>query len=269
MKQGHTKIEFRRIELTLGNCREELRDIPTLADSLRKNGLIQDMTVRHIKISGTSKPHVLWDGRKVFDRYELVAGNRRHAAISLIRETDPTAFDEVSVKLFYGTPEDAFFAQLAENVERANLAPMDLANAIKRLVDLGNTQREIAERMSRTQAWVSRLYAVRTKCTADVHRAIRAGQVSLDVAGDLATLDDAGQAAALATYLEAGAAPETKREARAGVKRAANRVVRVGLRDLRAAIDAADVSRSSKAAVVAQTLRWALGEGELPIRVAK
>lgn len=262
-----SKVEFDRIELGMGNCREELRGIAELAADIRERGLLQPLVVRHIRISGGSKPHKLADGRSVYDRYVLVAGHRRHAAIALIRETDADAFADVPVTLFRGNEDDALFAQIAENVTREDLSASDLINAIKRLADLGHSQGVIAKRLSKTQAWVSRLLAVRNNCAEPVLRAVRAGKVSLEMAGDLAKLDNDAQTAALDAYVASGATPETKREARAGVRKAANR--RVGAKDLRAHVEIAEASRSAHGPVIAKVLRWALGDGPFPLAGGK
>ena len=117
-----SRVEFSRIEVgVLGNVRFKLRKIPELVEDIRQRGLLENLVVWHKRAK--REPFKLPDGREVWDRYILIAGHRRHEAIRIIREEDPSAFDNVPVTLFEGNEIDARYAMLAENLGRDDLTP--------------------------------------------------------------------------------------------------------------------------------------------------
>lgn len=225
-------IDFDRIEVgVLGNCRTVLRGIPELAADIEERGLLQNLVVWHQRIKSRA-PHVLPDGREVWDRYILLAGNRRHAAISHLRESDPSAFARIPVALFVGNEDDALFAQLAENLQREDLTPLDVAGAILSMKHRGHSQKTIAQRLGRSSAYVSRLVKVRTSCAAPVLEALGDGKIPLEVAVGFADLEEPRQVKALERYL-AKLATGDKAGARAGAQRDAGKPRRVSPKVIR------------------------------------
>lgn len=109
-----------------------------LADSIRRYGILQPLTVRLICVDGgTSK-------------FELVAGERRFRAAKLLGMT--------SVPCIMITADDKRSAELAliENLLREDLNMFETARAIRKLIDnFKLTQEEVAKRLSMSQSAVA------------------------------------------------------------------------------------------------------------------
>jgi ParB family transcriptional regulator, chromosome partitioning protein len=254
-------VPFERIELTLGNCREKLKNIQALAADIKERGLLQPLVVLHRHYGG-GRAYELEDGTRVYDRYQLVAGHRRHAALALIREEDPDAFAKVPVTLFAGTETDALMAQIAENVAREELTPIELASAIHRLRAKDVPVETIASRLARSREWVRQLLKLREACAEEVQAAVSAGELPVTTALELAALEPAKQLEALADHRRAGSATE-KRAVRASVARAAGKASRPSVADIRAKIEWLDgESKSKHAPAVRKALAWVLGDAE-------
>lgn len=107
--------------------------IKTLADSIAQNGLLQPLSVRR-----TGK------------NYELIAGERRLRALTLLGESyAPCIVVEVD------TQESAVLA-IIENIQRRNLNIFEEAAAIETLISsLSLTQGQVAEKLSLSQSAVA------------------------------------------------------------------------------------------------------------------
>jgi ParB family chromosome partitioning protein len=133
-------------------------DLQTLADSIKTHGILQPILLR-----------ALTDGT---GRYEIVAGERRWRAAQLVGlHSVPAlvrAFDDL------GTLEVA----IVENVQRANLNPIEEAQAFQQLSErFGRTQQAIAETIGKSRAHVAntmRLLAL----PEEVKELIRSGELS-------------------------------------------------------------------------------------------
>ena len=105
------------------------RELLSLAESIKRNGLIQPVTV---KKSGGS--------------YVLIAGERRLRAMKMLGETEIPA-------IILDPDDDASMVMtLSENIHRANLDPFETAEAVKAIMEKQNiTQDEAAKRLSMSQ----------------------------------------------------------------------------------------------------------------------
>lgn len=262
-----SRVEFDRIEVgVLGNCREKLTKIDELAADIRENGLLQPLLVWHKRMR--REPHVLEDGREVWDRYILIAGNRRHAAIARIRDDEPGAFDSVPVTLKTGNEDDALFAQIAENLQREDLTPVELANAIYKMRQRGHTQAAIASKLAKSQGWVSRLLKLRERAIPELLKAVGDGDVPLETALALCDLDDKAQAKALARFREKRKTSGA-RDANRDAKSNAGRPQRRSIAELRSRAEvlesaAAKASPTDPRRVALAILAWVQGTGEWP-----
>jgi ParB family transcriptional regulator, chromosome partitioning protein len=99
-----------------------------LADSIRVNGLLQPITVR---------PR----GR----RFEIVAGERRWRAHGLLVKQGHKRFAEITCNVVAMDDGERDIAAIIENLQREDIAPIEEANAFKRLVDRGMTAEDIAK----------------------------------------------------------------------------------------------------------------------------
>jgi len=101
-------------------------ELERLASSIRQHGLLQPVVVR--------KAHP-----GAAQRYELVVGERRWRASKRAgRETIPATIQDV-------TPSALLRLALVENVQRADLNPMELAHAFQALIASGASQEEVGE----------------------------------------------------------------------------------------------------------------------------
>lgn len=108
--------------------------IAALADSIRRYGIIQPLTVRPLA-----------DGK-----YELIAGERRLRAASLLGMTD------VPCVLLEASEEESAALAIIENLQRENLNMFEQASAISSLIRIYSlTQDEIAARLSVSQSFVA------------------------------------------------------------------------------------------------------------------
>jgi ParB family chromosome partitioning protein len=113
-----------------------------LAASIKSQGLLQPLVVRH-------KP-----GER--DAYVVVAGERRMRAARL------AGLAEVPCMILAGDSlREARLAQLAENMQREDLTPMEEARAVVALAEVeGLMQEELATRLGKSPTYISRIFAV-------------------------------------------------------------------------------------------------------------
>jgi len=142
-----------------------------LAESIKKQGLIQPLVVREISTG----------------RYEIIAGERRWRACQMIGMTD------VPVVIRQVDDETAMALALIENLQREDLNAMDQARAMQRLTDEFNlTHQQIAELLSKSRTAVSN-YLRLLNLTVDVRRMLEHGDLDMGHARSLLMLDDLQQ----------------------------------------------------------------------------
>lgn len=102
-----------------------------LAASIKENGLIQPITVR-------SMP----DGR-----YMIVAGERRY------RAHVQAGLDMIAANVITINNEQRDVLAIVENLQRADITPLEEARAFQRMLDQGWTVNELAQRLGLKQPW--------------------------------------------------------------------------------------------------------------------
>ncbi|HVB76442.1 MAG TPA: ParB/RepB/Spo0J family partition protein [Candidatus Nitrosotalea sp.] len=147
-----------------------------LADSIRVHGLLQPVLVRRRERG-----------------YELIAGERRWRAArmaglaripAIVRGSDPEDAREGSDE------RQALILGLIENLQRADLDPIEQARGIRRLIDrFGLTHDEAARRLGKHRVAVTQALSLLTAAPAVVS-ATSNGAISAGHARVLATLDD-------------------------------------------------------------------------------
>jgi len=111
-----------------------------LANSIREVGLIQPLIVRQVP----------GDGPADAPRYQLITGERRWRAAQL------AGLEQVDVIVKDVSPQEMLELALVENIQRADLNPLEEANAYQQLVDeFGLTQDRVAERVGRSRVSVA------------------------------------------------------------------------------------------------------------------
>lgn len=117
------------------NERKSLRNMDEMVASVKAHGIIEPITAT-----------ALADGR-----YQIVTGHRRYRAARLARLSQ--------VEILIRPPEDdqqRRIKSLISNLQRENVAPLELAAALRALIaEAGLTQDEVARHLGKNKAWVS------------------------------------------------------------------------------------------------------------------
>ena len=138
-----------------------------LAKSIRQHGIIQPLVLR-----------------KIGNKYEIIAGERRYKASYIAGLTKVPA-----VIIDLNDNESAEVA-IVENIQRKNLSPIEEAKSYKKLLDRGYlTQDELASRMGKTQGAISNKLRL-LNLTQDVQDALLNNQISERHARSLLRLEN-------------------------------------------------------------------------------
>ena len=146
-----------------------------LADSIRQLGLIQPPIVQQVQAS---------DGLVSAPRYQLITGERRWRAARL------AGLQHVDVIVKEATPQEMLELALVENIQRADLNPLEEAQAYQQLADeFGLTQERIAERVGRSRVSVANTMRL-LRLPQEVKEALLAARISEGHARALLMLDE-------------------------------------------------------------------------------
>ncbi len=144
---GESPIERPRSQrkLPIGSLRPNARnprrvfssaELDELAASLRERGIIQPIVVRPL--------------RDAPDGYEIIAGERRW------RAAQRAGLHEVPIVVIEATDAEALQLAIIENVQRADLNPLEEAQGYRALIDeFGNTQEDIARIVGKSRSYVA------------------------------------------------------------------------------------------------------------------
>ena len=176
-EEGLREISLDEIIPDGTNARRE-GDLGELMQSITEHGLIQPITVRPVICNGS-------------ECYQIVAGHRRFAAVArLARGSIRAIVREL-------TDEQALEVQLVENLQRADVHPLDEAEGFERLArSPGYDNVRIAERIGRSVAYVSDRLAL-LRLVKEARRAFRDGAFTTGHAVLLSRLAPEQQRAAL------------------------------------------------------------------------
>lgn len=163
------------VDMPLGKIREpahQLREridpeaLGQLADSIAAEGLHQPIGVR---------------GPDAENVYEIVWGHRRYLAHKLLQRPTITA-------RVFPQDYDPLLAAVSENLNRAQLNPVEEANAVSMFIDRGYPRAEIARLFRRSPVWVEQRIAL-LQLPPDLLAAISEHGLPLAVAAQLADVD--------------------------------------------------------------------------------
>jgi len=145
--------------------------LQTLAASIKSQGIMQPILVRHIDD----------------EKYEIIAGERRWRASQI------AGLEEVPVLVREIADEAALAMALIENIQRENLNPLEEAQGIKRLIDeFEMTHEKAAAAVGRSRVAVSNLLRLLTLC-APVQDMLMYGKLDMGHARALIGLSGAQQ----------------------------------------------------------------------------
>ncbi|MCR4408224.1 MAG: ParB/RepB/Spo0J family partition protein [Anaerolineae bacterium] len=156
-----------------------------LAASIREHGLIQPLIVSST-VPGTADAP-----------YQLIAGERRLEAARL------AGLSTVPVIVKEATPQQMLALALVENIQRADLNPLEEASAYRQLMDeFGMTQEQVAEQVGKSRVAVANTVRL-LRLPAAVKSALADGQISEGHARALLGLDhEEAQLRALKTVVK-------------------------------------------------------------------
>jgi ParB family transcriptional regulator, chromosome partitioning protein len=118
-------------------------ELDELAASLRERGIIQPIVVRPI--------------RGVADSYEIIAGERRW------RAAQRAGLHEVPVVVIEATDVEALQLAIIENVQRADLNPLEEAEGYRALIrDFSYSQDDVARTVGKSRSHVANLLRLQT-----------------------------------------------------------------------------------------------------------
>ncbi|MBS7696933.1 MULTISPECIES: ParB/RepB/Spo0J family partition protein [unclassified Chelatococcus] len=145
-------------------------DLAELADSIKQRGVIQPIVVR-------SLPHLI-------DVFEIIAGERRW------RAAQRAGLHEVPVVVIEADDKTALEIAIIENVQRADLNPMEEAAGYERLIaDFDYTQNDLAQVIGKSRSHVANTLRL-LKLPAGVKELVNDGQLSAGHARALLGLED-------------------------------------------------------------------------------
>jgi ParB family chromosome partitioning protein len=131
-----------------------------LADSIREHGLIQPLIVTSIQDTASDA------------QYQIIAGERRWEAAKMAGLT------MVPVVVKEATPQKMLELALVENIQRADLNPLEEAAAYRQLMDdFGLTQEQVAEKVGKSRATVANSVRL-LRLPDEIKRALAEGQIS-------------------------------------------------------------------------------------------
>lgn len=127
------KIAVENIYQHPDNPRKDLGDLSELSESIKKKGVMQNLTV----IPGHWDEKMEWHE----EGYTLIIGHRRCAAAKLagVKELPCRIVEDMSKK-------DQVSTMLEENMQRNDLTIWEQANGFQLMLDLGDTEAQIAEK---------------------------------------------------------------------------------------------------------------------------
>jgi ParB family chromosome partitioning protein len=156
-------------------------DLADLAASIREHGVLQPVLVS-----------------ETIDGFQLIAGERR------VRASRLAGLERIPALVRQLADHDQLEIALVENVQRADLDPIDEATAYRQLIDeFGMTQERVSERVGKARATVANSLRL-LDLHADVQSAIADGRLSAGHGRAIGGLPASSQPQAARTVMTAG-----------------------------------------------------------------
>ena len=187
------------------NPRKDLGDLTELAESIRKNGIMQNLTVvrghmiekeewiRMAKAEGVCREEALgtWDPNAWDPQgYTVVIGNRRMEAAKIagLKEV-PCVISDMDYRTQIAT-------MLEENMQRADLTVYEQAQGFQMMMDLGYKPEEISEKTGFSETTVRRRLKM-AELDKDMFKKAVGKQITMDDLDQLGQLDSVKERNAL------------------------------------------------------------------------
>lgn len=179
-------------------------ELQELADNIERQGLLQPITVRHVK-------HPSNEYGDSPDKYEIVCGERRYRAFSKLSEKwsemDCVApkgetynrFSKISAIVREMNDDEAFDAMITENLQRKDVDPIEEAFAFGQLIQKGKTPEEVAARFGKSIRFVQDRVKL-NNLIPELMLAIKDDKMSIAAAMIIAKLDEEHQRRYFSSY---------------------------------------------------------------------
>lgn len=164
-----TEISLLRITPNSAQPRREFpeQELEQLRDSIKEVGIIQPVTLRSTG-----------DGN-----YMIISGERRWRAARM------AGLRTIPAYLREADDEQMHIMALVENIQREDLNPMEVAQALQRLVEeCGLTQEVVAQKVSMKRPTLTNYLRLNRLC-AEIQLALKSGQITMGHAKALASID--------------------------------------------------------------------------------
>ena len=139
-----------------------------LAESIRKQGIIQPITLRKMG----------------YDQYQLISGERR------LRAAKMAGLEEIPCYIRIANDEQMVEMALIENIHRKDLNALDIAISYQRLIEeCALTQDMLSDRVGKNRATISN-YIRLLKLPAEIQLALRREQISMGHARAIINIED-------------------------------------------------------------------------------
>ena len=156
------------------NPRKDLGDVTELAESIKVNGVLQNLTVVPLIGEITKK----WDG----ESYRVIIGHRRLAAAKL------AGLEELPCVVVEMSEREQLSTMLTENMQRSDLTVYEQAQGFQMMLDLGDSVEQIAEKSGFSKATVRRRLKM-AELDSDTLKEVSSRQLSLSDFDKLAQVE--------------------------------------------------------------------------------
>lgn len=182
-------VSLSTLEPPAANPRRKIdrKAIEGLAASIKQDGILHNLVVTPLGQNGTKT------GKK--KRFQIVSGARRLEALKLLQERgelpeDFTVAVEIRDDL---SKDDTLRIATVENLQRQNLAPLEEAAALTKLVHKGTTLDDVVSQTGLSATTIKRRLALNNLCK-DAKQALSKGRINLAQAEALTLGSDEAQA---------------------------------------------------------------------------
>ena len=176
MMNGIQMIDISLLKHHPENPRKDLGDLTELAESIKKNGIMQNLTVVP---SETEK-----------DEWLVVIGNRRMEAAKM------AGLEELPCVVSFMNHREQIATMLEENMQRADLTVYEQAQGFQMMMDLGYTAAEISEKTGFSRTTVDRRLKM-AELDKETFRKAVGKQITMDDLDRLGQLDSVKERNAL------------------------------------------------------------------------
>lgn len=173
---GPTRLALHLLSHNPDNPRDSLPDVTELAASLRDHGQKSAVTIMSREAYLAANPG-REDELEPRAAYVVIDGNCRLAAA---RQAGLSSLRVMMDESLGGDPDELLESALVANIHRQDLDPLDEARALRKLLEVHGTQDKLAQRLHRSQGWVSQRLAL-LSLTPELQKRLEAGEEPVDL----------------------------------------------------------------------------------------